>query len=93
MVAVESVDTAVFQRDFVFQLCYLSEDDDQYVLYIAAPTAQDREQWLDYIRKRKCPGVFRHTSHFETIILANKKISAEGEQENLIHKNAHENES
>lgn len=57
MVAVESVDTAVFQRDFVFQLCYLSEDDDQYVLYIAAPTAQDREQWLDYIRKRKCPAV------------------------------------
>ncbi|XP_063611964.1 tyrosine-protein kinase ITK/TSK-like, partial [Penaeus indicus] len=51
VVAVESVDTAVFQRDFVFQLCYLSEDDDQYVLYIAAPTAQDREQWLDYIRK------------------------------------------
>ncbi|XP_071524543.1 tyrosine-protein kinase Btk isoform X6 [Panulirus ornatus] len=51
VVAVECVDSAVFQRDWVFQLCYLSDDKEQFVLYIAAVTSQERDQWLDYIRR------------------------------------------
>ncbi|KAK3876323.1 hypothetical protein Pcinc_018883 [Petrolisthes cinctipes] len=51
VVAVECVDSAVFQRDWVFQLCYLSDEKEQYVLYIAAVTSQERDQWLDYLRR------------------------------------------
>ncbi|KAK4308227.1 hypothetical protein Pmani_020074 [Petrolisthes manimaculis] len=51
VVAVECVDSAVFQRDWVFQLCYLSDEKEQYVLYIAAVISQEREQWLDYLRR------------------------------------------
>nr|XP_053629687.1 tyrosine-protein kinase Btk29A-like [Cherax quadricarinatus] len=51
VVVVECVDSAVFQRDWVFQLCYLSEEKEQFVLYIAAVSSQERDQWLDYIRR------------------------------------------
>lgn len=61
VVAVECVDSAVFQRDWVFQLCYLSDDREQFVLYIAAVTSQERDQWLDYIRRRECLLAPHHT--------------------------------
>lgn len=51
VVAVECVSSVVFQRDFVFQLCYLSDEKEQYVLYIAAVTSHERDQWLDYLRR------------------------------------------
>ncbi|XP_066950454.1 tyrosine-protein kinase Btk isoform X6 [Macrobrachium rosenbergii] len=51
VVAVECVDTEVFHRDWVFQLCYNSEENEQIVLYIAAATSQERDQWLDHLRR------------------------------------------
>ena len=51
MVAVECVNSVVFQRDYVFQLCYLSEEKEQYVLYIAAVSGYERDEWLDYLRR------------------------------------------
>ncbi|XP_063860981.1 tyrosine-protein kinase Btk-like isoform X3 [Scylla paramamosain] len=51
VVAVECVNSVVFQRDYVFQLCYLSEEKEQYVLYIAAVSGYERDEWLGYLRR------------------------------------------